>query len=449
MSEIASSRGNFSSSLGFVMAAAGSAVGLANIWGFPSLVAQNGGAAFLLIYLLLTFLVGFPLLMAELALGRYARSNPVGTYQKLQGGKPFIPMGFLGIVTVSLILSFYSIVAGKMIALFLGGFLEFMGMHGLAQWITQDSILQKVLFTSLFFVLTLSIISGGVKNGIEKWSNRFMPSLVLIMILLISYVLTQQGAMDGLKMYLVPDFNKAFAPSLLLDAMGQAFFSLSLAVGGMLVFAGYTNKEDNLLKMGVMVTLADIGIAFLAGLLIIPAMYVAQSHGSVIYDTNGNLLSGPNLIFQVLPELFNTFGNFGALVAATFFLLMTLAALTSSIAMLEVPTCYLIDNWQQPRKKAALGVVVIFWMISMLIVFYEDILFNLVLNATTKYSQPLLGLSLCLFVGWVMNRNILINELVGSDSRLSESMFISVWPYFVKYVCPIIILLIFVQVFLN
>ena len=428
------------------MAAAGSAVGLANIWSFPSLVAQNGGAAFLLIYLLFTFLVGFPLLMAELTLGRYARSNPVGAYQKIEGGKPFVPMGFLAMITVSLVLSFYSIVAGRIMALFMNGFLEFFGVEWMTAWMLHDGITQKVVFTSIFFLLTLSIILGGVKNGIEKWSNRFMPALVLIMILLILYVLTQNGAGEGVKVYLIPDFSKVFEPRLLLDAMGQAFFSLSLAVGGMLVFAGYTSKKDNLLKMGVMVTLADIGIAFLAGLLIIPAMYIAQAHGSVIYDADGNLMSGPNLIFQVLPELFNTFGTFGAVVAGTFFLLMTIAALTSSISMLEVPTSYLIDNWQQSRRKAASSIVAVFWIISMMIVFNEVWLFNLILTITTKYSQPILGISLSVFVGWVMNRDILITELVGTNSRLADSQFIKVWPYFVKYVCPIIILLVFIQV---
>ena len=154
------SRGQFSSSFGFIMAATGSAVGLANVWGFPTLAAQNGGAAFLLVYVLITFLVGFPLLMAELTLGRYAKSNPVGTYQKVQGGKPFVPIGFIGIITVSLILSFYCIVAGKMLALFLNALLEILSFEKLADWVAQSGLVQTLIFTTLFFLLTLFIISA-------------------------------------------------------------------------------------------------------------------------------------------------------------------------------------------------------------------------------------------------------------------------------------------------
>jgi NSS family neurotransmitter:Na+ symporter len=427
------------------MAAAGSAVGLANIWGFPTIAAQNGGAAFLLIYLTITFFVGFPLLMAELTLGRYARSNPVGTYQKLHGGRPFVPMGYLSII----ILSFYCIVAGKMLAFFLSALLNILGLDYLAIWIASEGTTQNLIFTSLFFLLTLSIISGGVQNGIEKWSNRFMPALIVIMILLIAFVLTQEGAYEGVKVYLVPDFKKVLNPRLLLDALGQSFFSLSLAVGGMLVFAGYTSKKDNLLRMGALVTFADLGIAFLAGFLIIPAMYVAQANGTRIFDQQGELLSGLNLIFQVLPDLFNSIGVWGPIVASVFFLLMTLAALTSSISILEVPTCYLIDNWKVPRKLAALATSMVSWVVSVAIIFHEDFLFNAIFTLTTKYSQPLLGLALCIFIGWVMNRNTLLTELSSGHPKIANSTFIRLWPYFIRYICPLLIMLIFIQAFIG
>jgi NSS family neurotransmitter:Na+ symporter len=200
--------------------------------------------------------------------------------------------------------------------------------------------------------------------------------------------------------------------------------------------------------MGTWVTLADLGIAFLAGLLIIPAMYVAQAHGTQIFDQQGALLSGPNLIFQVLPELFNSLGVWGMVVAVVFFLLMTLAALTSSISILEVPTSYLIDNWRIPRKPAAYGIALILWMLTMFVVFNQDYWFQALVTITTQYSQPLLGLSICIFVGWVVKRNILLSELAEGNPEIADSFFFKVWPFFLKFVCPVIIILIFLQSFL-
>ena len=335
-----------------------------------------------------------------------------------------------------------------MLALFLNALLEILSFEKLADWVAQSGLAQTLIFTTLFFLLTLFIISAGIRDGIEKWSTKLMPALILMMVLLIAYVLTQEGSFEGLKSYLLPDFRKVFTPRLLLDAMGQSFFSLSLAVGGMLVFAGYTSKKANLLSMGLWVTLADLGIAFLAGLLIIPAMYVAQAHGTQIFDDHGELLSGQNLIFQVLPELFNSLGSWGIVLAMVFFLLMSLAAITSSISMMEVPTSYLIDNWGSSRHHAVILVASVFWIISMIIVFNQEYLFGAIVTVTTKYSQPLLGLAICIFVGWVMNRNTLLKELSQGNSKIAGSVFLKVWPFFIKYICPILILLVFLQSFL-
>ncbi|MEQ8424565.1 MAG: sodium-dependent transporter, partial [Cyclobacteriaceae bacterium] len=302
------SRGEFSSSFGFIMAAAGSAIGLGNIWGFPTQTAQNGGAAFVVLYLILAFVVGYPILLAEFTIGRHSQSNPVGTYQKIEGGKRFVPVGFLGIITVGFILSFYSIIAGTMVAYFIEPILKLVGLGGAAAWVTSQGVQSNMLFASVFFFLTIMIVVAGVKDGIEKWSSRLMPTLLAIMVLLVIYVLTLDGAMEGLKKYLIPDFTKVLNAGLFTSALGQAFFSLSLGVGSMLVLASYTSKKENLVRLGRLVTLCDVGIAFLAGLLIIPAMYAAAASGTQIFDETGALISGPNLIFQVLPALFNTMG---------------------------------------------------------------------------------------------------------------------------------------------
>jgi NSS family neurotransmitter:Na+ symporter len=441
-------RGEFSSSFGFVMAAAGSAVGLGNIWGFPTQTAQNGGAAFVLIYIVLAFFVGYPVLMAEFTIGRHTRAAAPDSYRKLGGGKFFYWIGILGLITVGFILSFYAIIAGGMIAYFIEPIGRMMGMTAFSDWVISQGETSNLVFTSIFFLLTMLIVSGGIKNGIEKWSSRFMPALFALLILMVIYVLTQEGALEGLAVYLLPDFSKLFDPQLITSAMGQAFFSLSLGVGGMLVYGSYTSKKANLVKLGWLVTLCDLGVAMLAGLLIIPAMYAAAAQGTEIMDATGNLISGPNLIFQVLPSLFKSMGSIGWLVAFVFFLLMSIAALTSSIAMLEPVVSHVIDSQKTTRKKATWLTGLAIWVVSIVIVFNFDLLFGLVLSLTTEYGQPLGGLAMAIFAGWVVKKNLLLNELKEGNPEIADSFFYKMWPFFLKFVCPLLILIIFLQLFL-
>ncbi len=443
-----SSRGQFTSSFGFVMAAAGSAVGLANIWGFPTQAAENGGAAFVLIYILLTFLVGYPVLMAEFVIGRNTRATPPQAYAKMEGGKPFVWVGFVGIFTVGCIMSFYSIIAGGMIGFFIEPVVRLIGMHGMADWIIGQSEYSNALFSTLFFIMTIYVIGHGVQNGIEKWSSRFMPTLFVLIVLLVIYVFTLDGASEGIVVYLVPDFSKIFDPKLITSALGQAFFSLSLGVGGMMVYASYCGDKENLVKLGWLVTLCDFSVAFLAGLLIIPAMYAAAATGTEIFDSTGSLLSGPNLIFQVLPALFKSMGAVGWAVAFFFFLCMTIAALTSAFGMLEVPVAYLVDSKNINRVKASWITGGFFWAISILIVFNSKALFGLVATATTQYSQPLLGLAIAIFVGWVVKKDVLLSELKKGNPEIEQTFFFKIWPIFLKFVCPILISLIFLQAFI-
>tara|TARA_E500000178_G_scaffold245793_1_gene242205 strand:- start:3032 stop:4372 length:1341 start_codon:yes stop_codon:yes gene_type:complete len=446
---MAAARGEFTSRFGFLMAASGSAVGLGNIWGFPTNAASNGGAAFLFTYLILAFALAYPALMAELIIGRHARANAVTALRAISTGGTTrlaaLLVGFTGIVTVSFILSFYAIVSGWMIAFFFEPLSRLLGMEGLSNWLTTDAVVRNSLFVVLFMMLTVYIISAGVKEGIEKWASRLMPSLIVILILLIVYVLTLPGAMDGLRAYLIPDFSLIADPSLLVDAMGQAFFSLSLGVGTMLIYGSYINKQENLPTIGSLVALLDVGIAVLAGLLIIPAMYVALNNGVEIYDAAGGLIAGPGLIVSVLPALFDTMGAIGVFVAFAFFALMTIASLTSSISMLEVPVAYGVEHHGLERRRAAAIIGSIITVIALIIVFNFDPLFDLVVTVTTEISQPLLGLAFCIFVAWIWQRNEILEEIKSGCPDAESGLFWKIWPLYVKFICPVAILVVYFQ----
>ncbi len=446
---MASARGEFSSRFGFLMAASGSAVGLGNIWGFPTNTASNGGAAFLFTYLVLAFALGYPALMAELIIGRNTRSNAVAALKSISMGPKSQLLasivGIVGIITVSFILSFYAIVSGWMIAFFVDPLSRMLGMNEFSLWLTTNGEIRNSIFVVIFMTLTVFIISAGVKEGIEKWASRLMPSLIAILFLLILYVFTLAGAMDGLRAYLVPDFSRVTDPQLLINAMGQAFFSLSLGVGTMLVYGSYISKDENLPVVGSLVALLDVGIAVLAGLLILPAMYVALANGVEIFDDTGGLIAGPGLIVSVLPELFSNMGAVGLLVALAFFALMTIASLTSSISMLEVPVAYTVENHNIPRRKAAIMISAIITCISLLIVSNFDPLFDLVVNLTTERSQPLLSLFICVFAAWIWRRSEILNEIKQGNPEVEQGIFWKIWPFYVRFVCPIAILVVYFQ----
>ena len=446
---MAAPRGEFSSRIGFLMAASGSAVGLGNIWGFPTNAASNGGAAFLFVYLVLAFALAYPALMAELIIGRHARANAVTALQSISPGEKSklaaLAVGFAGIITVSFILSFYAIVSGWMIAFFFDPVARILGMDSAAKWLTTDAVLRNSIFVVMFMTVTVFIINAGVKDGIEKWASRLMPSLIVILILLIIYVLTLPGASGGLRAYLVPDFSRIADPALLVDAMGQAFFSLSLGVGTMLIYGSYISKKENLPTIGGLVALLDIGIAVLAGLLILPAMYVALANGVEIFDAEGGLIAGPGLIVSVLPALFNTMGGAGVFVGLAFFLLMTIASLTSSISMLEVPVAYGVEHHNLERRKAAIIIGSIITLVSLTIVFNFDPMFDMVVSFTTEVSQPLLGFAFCIFAAWIWRRNDILQEIKQGAPEAERGMFWKIWPFYVKFICPVAILVVYFQ----
>lgn len=443
------SRGEFSSRFGFLMAASGSAVGLGNIWGFPTNAASNGGAAFLFTYLIMAFALAYPALMAELIIGRHAKANSIEALQSISRGPKTrmlaVFVGMLGILTVSAILSFYAIVSGWMMAFFLDPIARLTGATGLAGWLTTDSELRNSIFMVIFMALTILIIRAGVKDGIEKWASRLMPMLILILLLLIVYVLTLPGAMDGVRAYLVTDFSQIANPRLLVDAMGQAFFSLSLGVGTMLIYGSYISKQENLPVTGSLVALLDIGIAVIAGMLILPAMYVALANGVEIFNPDGSLVAGPALIVSVLPEMFGAMGAMGIFTSLAFFLLMTIASLTSSISMLEVPVAFAVERRNMSRGMAALLIGAVVTSISLVIVLNFDPLFDLVVNYATEVSQPLLGFFFCIFVAWIWRRDAVLKEIAQGAPDVESSLFWKIWPIYVKFICPMAILLVYLQ----
>jgi NSS family neurotransmitter:Na+ symporter len=442
-------RGQFSSTFTFVLAAAGSAVGLGNIWGFPTNAAENGGAAFLLMYLILAFLLAYPALMAELVIGRHTRANMVAALDSIAVSSSTKQLGrltgYAGMLTASLILSFYGIVAGWMLGSMAEPVASTLGLEALGAWLTEFGTGRNISLTALFMLLTGLIINAGVEQGIEKWSRRLMPSLLILLLALIAYVLTREGAVEGLRHYLVPDFSQMTDPNLLVSALGQAFFSMSLGVGTMLIYGSYIRSDANLPLVGSLVTLTDTGIAFLAGLLILPAMFVAQNLGVVISADDGSLIGGPGLIFQVLPALFDSMGGIGLLVGFTFFVLMSIAAVTSSISLLEVPVSYAVETHKVSRKSATLWLSSAIFAISVVICLNFDIAFDATISLTTEWAQPLISLLICLFAGWVFYRNAILQEIKQGKPNAEHSLFWTLWPVYVKLICPALIAVIIFQ----
>ena len=446
---MSANRGEFTSRFGFIMAAAGSAVGLGNIWGFPTQTASNGGAAFVLAYLVLAFCLAYPAFMAELVIGRYGRANAVESLRKMSDKKwqhqfSFV-IGFGGILCAALILSFYGIIAGWMMSYTIEPITTMAGLSDASSWLTSQSTVPSLIFTAIFMSLTVYIIRSGVQNGIEKWSKRLMPMLILLLICLIIYVMTLEGASEGLNAYLNPDFSKIFEPQLLISALGQAFFSLSLGTSVMIIYGSYISKKENLVTLGAQVTLIDVSIAFLAGLLVIPAMYVAQAQGLQIFSADGSLISGPDLVFTVLPSLFDGMGFMGSFVALAFFALMSIAALTSSISMLEAPVSYVVERFKLPRNKATLITSLIILTISIVIIFNMQTLFGFVVTLATEYGQPIIGMFCCIFIGWIWHRSKIIEELKNGYEDLEQGIFWKIWPWYVKFVCPLCISLVFLN----
>lgn len=441
-------RGSWNSKLGFIFAAAGSAVGLGNIWGFPSKVADNGGAIFLLIYVICCFIIGLPVMIAELTLGRKTGKNPVGAFRALSKGK-FAPLiGFWGLLCGVMILTFYLVVAGWTVGYVFEELFFFMGYPEWATWFgALDNGPKNAIFSVLFMLATISIITAGVSNGIEKATKLMMPLLFVILFVMIGYVVTLEGAMEGVIAYLKPDFSE-LTTKVVFDALGQSFFSLSLGMGALITYGSYLSKKQNIMESATYVTLTDLSVAFLAGFLVIPAMYVAQASGVQIFDENGNLFASATLVFVVLPEMFHNMGGLGLLAGLMFFILLGMAALTSTISLLEVPVSYAIDEHGMSRKKSAwlIGGII---MIFSVVVSYEIGLIDLLSIIFNNIGLPLGGIMICLFLGYFWKTENAILEIKNGFENVEQTPYAGIWTFFIKVICPILIGTVFVTTVYN
>lgn len=431
------------------MAAAGSAIGVGNIWGFPTQAASNGGGAFLMVYLLFIFLLGYPMLVAEMAIGRHGQATPFRALQRLTedraGRVGAALLGLAAVLTVSLIFTFYAIVSGWFVAYALEPLAHLMGSPQGAAWLTGFSVSRNLIFTLLFALLSLYVVCQGLEQGIEKWSRRLMPLLLAMLLLLTLYMLLQPGAGAGLKAYLIPDFSHLLRGEVLIGALGQSFFSLSLGAAVMMIYGSYLSRQASIPVLAAQVTLLDTSVAFLAGLLILPAMYVAQHNGVSIFAEDGSLLNADTLVFSVLPALFNTMGQAQYLIAFAFFLLMIVAAITSAISMLEAPVSMAMEIGGLSRIRATWLMTLLCTLISVIIVFNFGSLFGLVITATTQYAQPLVSLGITLYAGWVWHRNRVLAELKAGHPGLEQGWFWKIWPWYVRLVCPVLVLLVIIQ----
>jgi len=449
----ASARGAWKSRFGFILAAAGSAIGLGNIWRFPYVVGENGGAAFVLIYLGFVFLIGAPVMLSELALGRRTERNPVGAFASLAPGSVWRFVGLLGVITGVGILSFYGVVAGWTVGYFFkmvgGTFKQPMSADATAAifsgFVSNWMVACGLLLT--FLVLTALIVWRGVSDGIELMSKILMPILLLLLVVLAARSVTLSGAGPGLRFYLTPDFSKV-TPQTFPTALGQAFFSLSLGMGAMITYGSYIGKRDNLVGAAGWVCLSDTMIALLAGLIIFPALF----HAGL------NPASGVGLVFQVLPPLFATLPA-GQLFGAAFFLLLTIAALTSTISLLEVPVSYLIDEFRWSRGKAvlvtSLGTLLLGLPSALAfgaVGFFSSLpgvgldfltLMNIIFG---NYSLSLGSLLLAVFVGYRWGVAGAAQEIEQEGVRFGLR---PAWAFLIRFLCPVAVAIIIVYIVLT
>ena len=439
-------RATFGSKIGVILATVGCAVGLGNIWRFPYMLGENGGAAFLLVYISCILFLGIPVMITEFFIGRYSRKNAAGAFKVMAPGTKWSVIGYNGVAAAFLILGYYAVVSGwtlEYIVQAFSGSLEGKNATDFADEFTAFStgVFRPILWTVVFIALTHIIIVSGVKEGIERASKVMMPMLFLILIALCVRSITLPGASEGLTFLFNPDFSKIDS-SVVLSAMGQAFFSLSIGMGCLITYASYFGKQTNLQTTALQVTILDTLVAVLAGVMIFPAVF---SFG--IEPT-----TGPELVFITLPNVFEQlpFGNIWSFV---FFVLLALAALTSTISLHEVSTAYVHEEYHVSRKKAAIivsvGVTIvgILCSLSMGVLSSYTILglnfFNLLDFVTAKIMLPLGGMMICIFTAKRVDK-LLLKEEVTNHGTI-RFYFFNTYAFFVKYIAPIAIGLIFLN----
>ena len=435
-------RVTFASKIGVVAAAAGSAVGLGNIWRFPSQAADGGGAIFIFVYIACILFFGIPVMMSEFIIGRSAKANTAGAFHKLAPGTPWKWVGRLGVLTGFLIMGFYIVVSGWTIV--------YLSQSITGNLLSVDNFsthfnnllanpLKQTLWMIVFTLLTAYFILSGVRKGIEKSTKVFMPVLFLFLVILAIRAILLPGAGAGLDFLFKPNFENVKS-TVFLDAMGQAFFSLSVGMGCLITYGSYFNKDINLTKTAVQVSVLDTLVAIIAGIVIFPAAFALTANPSTI--VNELVTGGPGLLFITIPELFNQMP--GSMIwSAMFFCLLALAALTSTISLMEVVTVYISEEYRMSRKKSTLLVttgVIILGTISS----YSTGFFNILDVSTAKYMLPAGGLFISLFVGWYLDKRIVAAELTNEGQLKFGIGFLKVYIFLLRYVAPTAILAIFV-----
>jgi NSS family neurotransmitter:Na+ symporter len=434
-------RAGFTSRIGFILAAAGSAVGLGNIWRFPYLAGQNGGAAFLVIYLCFIFLLCFPVMVGEIAIGRAAGRDAYGSYSLL-GGKRWGYLGLFGILSGVFILSFYNVVAGWAFGYFLeisfGGLLDEPDFRNFFGNYVRD-ISDNLWFSLGFMVITALIVSRGIQKGVEAANKIMMPTLYLILIVLIVYSLTLPNAWEGVKFYLVPELDEINTRTIY-DGLKQAFFSLSLGMGCLITYGSYVSKDQNIIRSAAVISSADAMVAFLAGFMVFP----------MVFSQNVSPTEGPALVFIVLPEIFHDMGPIvGRLVGGLFFLLLCFAALTSTISLLEVPTTYMVDQLKLNRKRVV-------WLLALLIFilglptmlsqgtvaafsklpFYLNRDFLTFISDMCDISLTIGGCLMCIFVITTWKLSNMDKELAIGSPGYASSFTRRYLNLMIGYICP-------------
>lgn len=437
-------RGGFGSKFGIIAAAAGSAIGLGNIWRFPYVAGENGGGAFLLINLACIILIGMPLMLSEFIIGRNAQRNAYGSFKKIAPGTPWSLIGLLGVVAAFVILSFYSTVAGWTLEYVYQSFANgFSGkspdeLKGVFEAF-KGSSWRAVSWQMLFMIFTAGIVLAGVQKGIEKYAKLLMPILLVLIIVLCIRSVTLPGAEKGLQFLFHPDFSKVNG-SVILEALGQAFFSLSIGMGALITYGSYINKKDNLTSTAVIVSFADTLIAILAGVAIFPAVFAFGI----------NPASGPELVFITLPNIFLQMPG-GYFFSIMFFVLLSIAALTSSISILEVVVAYFVEELKMTRRVAtwvaaiSAAAIGVFCTASQGLIPWLKIgdknLFDILDFTSSKIMLPVGGFFIVLFIGWVMKKSVVKAEL-SNNGKLALPLF-NIFLIIVRFIAPIAIALVF------
>jgi len=445
-------RVNFGSKLGVILATAGSAVGLGNIWRFPYMTGQNGGAVFILIYVLCVLLLGIPCMISEFIIGRHGQANTARAFRKIAGGMMWSLIGYMGVLTGFLISGYYAVVSGWCLEYLWASLTG--QLQGDPEYIktyfatfSQDPV-KPVFWTFIILLATYLIIENGVRDGIEKASKLMMPTLFILLLVIVVASCMLPEAEKGIEFLFKPDMSK-FTSDVFLGALGQSFYSMSIAMGCICTYASYFSKQTNLANSAMQIGVIDFFVALLAGLVIFPAAF----------SVGVNPDSGPSLIFITLPNVFqHAFGNevIGYAISVLFYILLSMAALTSLMSLHEVSTAFLQEEMGTTRKRAALGVtigcIIIGTVCSLSLGAWSHIrvwgmtIFDTFDFVTGQLFLPIVGFLTCIFIGWFVPHKIVHDEFTNMGTLRNGTLF-HFYIFLVKYVCPVFILFIFLHQF--